>query len=249
MCDKELLVEYLYDEVEPAERRAMETHLLSCAECRGELRELRSARTSLSAWAPPAPELELQVVRRADAANRRGRYWAVPAAWGLAAAAVLVLAIASAVANVEVRYGPDGFTVRAGAARAEVARAASAAEATVRAEDASLRRELEAIGQRLHDLEASRGTHTVLASAKTSAPQGPDLLRAVRQLISESEGRQEQELARRISQVLRDVESARRVDLDRTQRALAEVQGVADTTIIRQREMENHFLRVVQQPR
>jgi hypothetical protein len=49
--------------------------------------------------------------------------------------------------------------------------------------------------------------------------------------------------------VLRDVEAARRMDLDRTQRALVEVQGVADTTIIRQREMENHFLRVVQQPK
>jgi hypothetical protein len=46
---------------------------------------------------------------------------------------------------------------------------------------------------------------------------------------------------------LRDVEGTRRVDLDRVQRSLAEVQGVADTTILRQREMENHIFRVVQQ--
>ena len=71
----------------------------------------------------------------------------------------------------------------------------------------------------------------------------------IRQLIADSESRQEQELARRITQVLRDVEGARRIDLDRTQRALAEVQGVVDTTMIRQRETENHFLRVVQQPK
>ena len=68
----------------------------------------------------------------------------------------------------------------------------------------------------------------------------------VRQLIADSESRQEQVLARRITQVLRDVEAARRVDFDRTQRALAEVQGVVDTTMIRQRETEN-VLRVVHQ--
>jgi hypothetical protein len=65
-------------------------------------------------------------------------------------------------------------------------------------------------------------------------------------MIADSESRQEQVLARRITQVLRDVEAARRVDFDRTQRALAEVQGVVDTTMIRQRETEN-VLRVVHQ--
>jgi tellurite resistance protein len=88
----------------------------------------------------------------------------------------------------------------------------------------------------------------VLTSAHVPATQAPpaDVLRAVRQLISESESRQEQELARRLSQVLRDVEGLRRVDLDRVQRALAEMQGVTDTTIIRQQQIENHLLRVGQ---
>jgi tellurite resistance protein len=88
----------------------------------------------------------------------------------------------------------------------------------------------------------------VLTSAHVPATQPPsaDVLRAVRQLISESESRQEQELARRLSQVLRDVEGLRRVDLDRVQRALAEMQGVTDTTIIRQQQIENHLLRVGQ---
>jgi hypothetical protein len=72
-------------------------------------------------------------------------------------------------------------------------------------------------------------------------------MRQVRQLLADSENRQERELALRIGQVLRDVEGARRVDFDRVQRSLAEVQGVADTTILRQREMENHIYRVVQQ--
>jgi hypothetical protein len=255
MCDKELIVGYLYDEVDAAERRAMETHLLTCGDCRGELKDLRSTRARLGSWAPPAPELEFHVVRGAEAPAPRARYWSISPAWGLAAAAVLVLSVASAIANVEVKYGPDGLTVRTGAARempSPIAPPAAAqGPATAAASDTAVRRELQAIGQRLHDLETAAEARPVLTSAHLSATQAPpaDLLRAVRQLISDSENRQEQELARRISQVLRDVEGARRVDLDRTQRALAEMQGVSDTTIIRQREMENHVLRVMQQPR
>jgi Putative zinc-finger len=251
MCDKELLVGYLYDDVDPGERRAMETHLLSCGDCRGELKDLRSTRTRLASWAPPAPELEFHVVRGADAPPPRARSWSISPAWGLAAAAVLVLSVASAIANIEVKYGPDGLTVRTGALRATSAPVAAQGPAPVAAQDVAVQRQLQTIGQRLHDLEAAADTRPVLTSVHTSATQAPppDLLRAVRQLISDSENRQEQELARRISQVLRDFEGARRVDLDRTQRALAEMQGMTDTTIIRTQQIENHLLRVAQQPK
>ena len=253
MCDKELLIGYLYDEVDQAERRIMEQHLLSCGECRSEVRELRSTRTRLSSWTPPAPALELQVVRGARAAAK-ARYWAVSPAWGLAAAAMLLLSIASVVANVEVKVGPDGVTLRTGAAReplpAVPVPAQTSAAAVPAVADSTVRRELEALGQRIRHLETGAGNGAVPASSRAAAAQAaPEVLRAVRQLVAASESRQEQELARRISQVLRDVEAARRLDLDRTQRALVEVQGIADTTIIRQREMENHFLRAVQQPK
>ena len=254
MCDNELLVGYLYDEVDAAERRTMETHLLACAECRGELKDLRSTRTRLAAWAPPAPGLEFQMVRAPEAAASRTRRWSISPAWGLAAAAVLVLSVASAIANVEVKYGPDGLTVRTGALRASPAQPApvaiNASAPATAADDPRLRAELQAIALRIRDLEAAagNGARPVLTSAHAPATQPPpaDVLRAVRQLISESESRQEQELARRLSQVLRDVEGLRRVDLDRVQRALAEMQGVTDTTIIRQQQIENHLLRVGQ---
>ena len=252
MCDKELLVGYLYDEVDAAERRTMESHLLACAECRGELKDLRGTRTRLAAWAPPTPELEFQMVRAPESASRAR--WSISPAWGLAAAAVLVLSVASAIANVEVKYGPDGLTVRTGALRASPAQpapvpAAVSTQAIAAADDPRLQAELQALALRIRDLEAGgNGTRPVLTSAHVSATQPPsaDVLRAVRQLISESESRQEQELARRLSQVLRDVEGLRRVDLDRVQRALAEMQGVTDTTIIRQQQIENHLLRVGQ---
>jgi hypothetical protein len=251
MCDKELLVGYLYDEIDAVERRTMEAHLLACADCRGELKDLRSTRTRLAAWAPPAPALEFQVVRVPEGTGSRTRRWAISPAWGLAAAAVLVLSVATAVANVEVKYGSDGLTVRTGALRTAaappVSSAATPAPTTVASEDVRLRRDLQAISQRLQDLEAAAGARPVLTSARvpSTPPSSPDL-RTVRQLISDSESRQEQELARRLSQVLRDVEGTRRVDLDRVQRALAEMQGVTDTMIIRQQQTENHLLRVGQ---
>ncbi len=258
MCDKELLVGYLYEEIEPAERRAFETHILSCAECRGELKGLKATRTRLQAWAPPRPELAFEVVRgRAPAVSRGWR--SLSPAWGLAAAAVLVLAVASAIANVEVKYGADGLVVRTGWARPAAATAATApaqavTPAAVRqpaAEDTTdIRTQLQAVSLRVQELESELASRPAMAAVHASAPAPASVdLRQVRQLVAESESRQERELALRISQVLRDVEGARRVDLDRMQRGLAEVQGVADTTILRQREMENHFLRVVQQPR
>ncbi len=259
MCDKELLVGYLYDEIEPSERRAVETHILSCAECRGELKGLRATRSRLQAWAPPRPELAFEMLRGSAPASPRG-WRSLSPAWGLAAAAVLVLAVASAIANVEVRYGADGLVVRTGWSRPAVATAgaapaASATAAAVRqpaVEDAAaIRKELQAVSLRVQELESELASRPPMAAVHASAsqPVPADMMRQVRQIVSESENRQERELALRISQVLRDVEGARRVDLDRMQRGLAEVQGVADTTILRQREMENHFLRVVQQPR
>ena len=156
-------------------------------------------------------------------------------AWGLAAAAVLVLSVASAIANVEVKYSADGLTradraqratahARAGAAPPVSIQTVSGAP-TTRVSGASCRPS----PIRLRDLEAARKRNAagadVGAHAGRAAPTA-DVLRAVRQMIADSESRQEQELARRISQVLRDVEGARRVDFDRIQRALAEVQGV-----------------------
>jgi hypothetical protein len=251
MCDKDLLVGYLYDDMAPGERRTMDAHLVTCEDCRTELTGLRGTRATLTTWAPPTPELAFPFVRPAPAPLPRVRAWTVSPAWGLAAAAVLVLSVATAVANVEVKYGADGFSFRTGAARSAVAPVTAPASSiqTVSASgEADLRRELSLLSQRLHTIESAEGTRPILASVHTgNAPAGPGDLRVVRQLIADSESRQEQELARRITQVLRDVEGARRIDFDRTQRALNAVQGVVDNTMIRQMQTESHVLRAVQQ--
>ncbi len=66
----ELLVAYLYDECEPAERESFATHLALCASCAEELQGLRDARVHLAAWSPPALPLGFQLTR-AETISRR----------------------------------------------------------------------------------------------------------------------------------------------------------------------------------
>lgn len=120
MCDKELLVAYLYEDLSGSERAGFEAHVRECAECRDELKALGAVRVDLAAWTPPQSDLGFRVVRGASETGHvlrmpaaSWRAWWTPAA-GLAAAAVLVLAAASAIARVEVHRGPDGVTVRTG---------------------------------------------------------------------------------------------------------------------------------------
>jgi hypothetical protein len=250
MCDKELLVGYLYGELQPAERETFETHAASCPECAAEVAALRSTRSHLSSWTPPEPALAFQIVRGSAAPSARRRSPLRPA-WGLAAAAVLVLAAASALANIEVVYGNDGLRVRTGWARAqEVPVIPSSATSVAASADAVSRSEFRLLDERLRGLEA------VAAGREASAPKaaGPrlsesELLRQVRQMLRDSEARQERELALRIGQVNRDFEAIRRADLLRIQQGLAQIQGLTGTTMLRQRAMEDHLYRVVQQPK
>jgi anti-sigma factor RsiW len=57
MCDTELLLAYLYDELPASDRQAFDRHLATCANCREEVTGLRGTRTHLTSWAPPEPDL------------------------------------------------------------------------------------------------------------------------------------------------------------------------------------------------
>jgi hypothetical protein len=136
MCEKELLVSYLYDDLGDADRAKFDTHLRGCVECRAELNALRGVRADLISWSPPQPDFGFRMVREPRVSNDARepkipavvamtprslqparpvtwRAWWTPAA-GLAAAAVLVLAAAAGLARIEVHSGPEGFTVRTG---------------------------------------------------------------------------------------------------------------------------------------
>ena len=243
MCDKELLLGYLYDELTPSDRQAFDRHLASCADCRDEVSGLRGTRTHLTSWAPPEPDLGFEIVRSARPAP--ARWWRTSPAWGLAAAAVLTLAAAAAIANIEIRVGGDGVVVQTGwnrTAAGAPAQTAAQATAVTATELGALQQRLEA---RVKDLEGQlvRQTSVVPVSANAGRMSEADL-KFVRQLISDSEQRQQGELALRILQVNRDTEAARRADVDRLLVAYRQLQGNNFETSQRQRALEEHFVRV-----
>jgi anti-sigma factor RsiW len=257
--DKEQLVAYLYDELGDGARRRVDEHLRICPACAGEVAGMAHVREELAGWAPPDAALGFTIVSTAKPAERMARVvrparWWTPAsvpAWARAAAAVLIVAAGLSIANLQVRYGPDGLVITTGwmAAAAPVAGApdavASAPAASAPAADwrpalanleASLRQEI----------QAARAT---AAPASGPGVRGNDVtLQRIGQLIEQSERRQQQELALRLTQFGRDLEVQRRSDLVRINQGFGQFEGRAGAEIARQRQMLDYIMRVSAQP-
>lgn len=93
MCDKrERLMDYLYDEAAPADRREVEEHLESCRDCKDEMRAFRRVREDLLAWDVPAYESVWTPFAPVPVAPW---YRQVPA-WAMTAAAGLMLLLGTA---------------------------------------------------------------------------------------------------------------------------------------------------------
>lgn len=93
MCDKrERLMDYLYDEAAPADRREVEEHLESCRDCKDEMRAFRRVREDLLAWDVPAYESVWTPFAPTPVAPW---YRQVPA-WAMSAAAGLMLLLGTA---------------------------------------------------------------------------------------------------------------------------------------------------------
>ena len=263
--DHGLLVGYLYDELDAAQRARFEGHLASCAECSAELETMRAVRGQLGAWQLPeeAGAGAGGVVTRADGdrSSPASRPWWAPAA--LAAAAVILLAVGAAIANLEIRYGRDGITIRTGWAPAVAAAPATAAAApsessaaleapaaeaptaqaqTVSAEDLTalekrLRTEFHALAQSA-PVQSQRAP--VSGGGRTAADS--QLLQRVQALIDQSETRQRRELALRVAQVVRDFDTQRQTDLVRIQQGLGQIEG----STAADRQLLNYLVRVSQ---
>jgi BMFP domain-containing protein YqiC len=241
MCDKDLLIDYLYGELATTEREAFDRHLASCAECRDEVAGLRGARTHLESWMPPEPELGFQIVRgigRPVTMSRR--WWGLSPAWGLAAAAMLIGAVSAAIANVEVTAASNGITVRTGWNRA-----AAPVAATVSAETAA---DVQRLDAKIRDLEAKIAKEPP-AIVATSAADGvhinsrmsdAELLRTVRRFIDQSEQRMQSTFANQVLQVNRDYEVARRSDIDQIGRRMDQIQRSTLDTYQRTKTLEDY---------
>ena len=251
MCEsKELIVGYVYDELSTDERTGFEAHLIGCVDCRVEIEELRSTRMHLALWAPPEPDLGFRVIRGgsipAPALPRRSRSVSY---FAFAAAAVVVLAVAAAIANVEVRYESGGMVVRTGwvgqVPDNVQAQAQSGTPVAANQTRLTAAADFEALDRRLRQIEASLTAQsaTGVQVASDSRMSDAEILLRVRQIVREAEARQETAVARRLLEVVTDLDRQRRTDLALIQQGLGQYQGLTNAEIAQNRDMLNQLVR------
>lgn len=247
--DNPALVGYMYGECEPGERRAIENHLAVCAACAAELEALGATRQQLSAWTPPEAHLDFHIVRaqRPEPKARSlepqesrwlGAWWVSPLpAWAQVAAAVVIF----------------GAGLSLGVLRGTVAPASTPAAASVAATPAVAQtrtasvNDLAALEQRLRAEMAQMRTVSATRTASSPAASDTDIMTRVRALIDESEQRQQRELALRTAQVVRDVETQRRLDMQNVRSIVGQVEGTTGAEMARQQQTLQYLMRVSQQ--
>ena len=232
--DKSLLVAFLYDECETVERQRVEAHLEVCAACRAEVEALTGLRGRLAGWAAPEPAPDFRVVPAAAAVTRR--VWPAARGWALAAAAMLLLAIGVGVANVEIRYGPDGLVVRTGWV------AADGVDAVASADDMPWRTDLAALESALR--EEMAGATPRGPGAVSDGTGESEVLARVHRLIEESERRQQRDLALRFAQLMGESEAQRQADLLRIEQQVGQLEGLSEAEVVQHNEIMDYLVRV-----
>ena len=234
--NQDALLDYLYEEGDPAERLKVAKHLQECAACSVAVLEFQNVRGMLSDWTPPAADLGFRMVPDGGQSpsaspdhRARGGWWRGwgPAThkekWGLtprtmpwlqAAAAVVLFVAGMAVSQLNVEYVDGMLRVGAGARMP----AANIRNASITLKPESVDRP-----ERALDPEIER---QVLAPLGPNAPQvdTEQLLQRVRAMIDQSEQRQQRELALRLSQVSREVDTQHQADLLKIQQDFGQQQ-------------------------
>ena len=265
------IVAYLYDQSDPAERRAFESHVGICVVCQTELAELETVRAHLGRWSPPEPRVLSFItppvmappVAAEPSAPPRG-YWGQIAAmpgWVQAAAAVLILGVAAGAANVQVSVDEAGFSVRTGwlsavapaAAPANAGAAAGQAPQTGAGQaDAPWRADLVLLEQQLRaELKAasSRAVPEAVNAGGAPVQSADEVTRKVRALIDESERKQQRELALRVAELARDSQAQRQADFAQINRSLGFIQANTGAEMMRNRQRLNSLAVQVNQTR
>ena len=256
--DNTALVGYMYGECESVERAAIKAHIALCPACAAELASLESTRIQLASWTPPETELGFQVIRpqalgpkpqKASGLTRAGGWALRPGAWlhqpmpawaqAAAAGVIFAAGLALGVARGSMSPADPAGTPPPAATGASLPAAVGTASA----------RELTALEQRLRaeiaQIRTAASTTTGVARPQTASET--ELLARVRALIEESEQRQQRELALRTTQVMRDFDAQRGVDLAQIQRNFGQIEGLTGAEVRDQREVLNYLMRVSQQ--
>jgi hypothetical protein len=238
------LVAYLYDDIEPAERVAFETHVMSCLACRAEIAEMRGVRSTLAHWNAPAPRsLQSPVTSR----QPRVAWWQGVPVWAQAAAAMLVLGVSASIANLDIRYDRGhGVNVTTGWSK-PVAQTPQTPPQTPVADAAPWRAELAAMRDELQtEMRAqaanARAASTSAAPVSKVAAMDADVLKRVGAMIDQSEKRQEQQLALHLVQLQKDISAQRSSDVRRTNQLLHDVMNTYGDEIAKQQRQINYLL-------
>jgi len=236
--DAAALAGYLYDESDPEERAAVSAHIAVCDRCSADLAGLRGTRDTLAVWAAPegVAGVHIEAGPSAMAVPRHRWAWMTAgSAWMQAAAAVFLFALGATVAavlNLDVRYDASGVSVRTGWSERPAGAAGGAGL------DAA------ALDERIRTIV--RQTQGSTAATATAASEPAEVLQRVEQMLTASEERQQRELALRVSQVLRDVDSQHQADMARIERTVSPVAGLITEEIQQQRQMLNYLMQVSQ---
>lgn len=245
MCDsKELLVSFLYGELEPGETERFQAHLAQCAECRADVEGLRSTQRHMAVWSPPEPDLGFRIIRAPVTPIRAPRpTWG--GRWGLAAAAALVLAAGAAVANVDMRYGADGLTLRTGwrsSAPSAALPPTAASGAPALAEAVHWKAQAQALDLRVRQLEASFNSRS--AAVPPRAAVGADeVLRRVNDLVAQSESRQQRAVTAHLDRLSKDIDARRKVDLSLIDQGLMRLQTTSGAELRQSRDLMQRMYR------
>jgi hypothetical protein len=185
---------------------------------------------------------------RGAAAPPPSRFRITPA-WGLAAAAMLVLAVGAAIANLDVGYGPAGLSVRTGWHHVNGAPATASTADSNAATLVDWKVRAEALDKRVRDLEQALARPPAAAVQHAAAADGSDaaVLEHVRELVGQSETRQQRALAARLQQLSRDFDAQRRVDLAAIDQGMARLQSTSGAEVKQYRDAIQRIYRATYQ--
>ena len=250
--NQDALLDYLYEEGDPAERLAIAKHLQECAPCSIAVLEFQSVRGMLSDWTPPDAQLGFRVVQDASLSaplnhGARSGWWR---GWGpathqatsgpttfkkswQAAAAVLIFAAGMAVSQLDVEYQDGALTVRTQSA-APAMPAANVRNASIELPAERVRMDAQATTSAPVDInQLERELRDRLELRNASSVDVERLLQRVRAMIDQSEQRQQRELALRLSQVAREVDTQHQADLLRVQQQFGQQQEATMDYLVR----------------
>ena len=227
------LLDYLYEEGDPAERLKIAKHLQECAACSVAVLEFQNVRGMLRDWTPPSADLGFRVVQdRVTTPAPTRAFWSptYTRAFAQVAAAVVLFVAGMAFSQLNVDYGDGTLTVRTRSA----APSANNRNVSITLPPQNVRPVSNATNTPAINIdELERELRDRLQAQNASSVDVERLLQRVRAMIDQSEQRQQRELALRLSQVAREVDTQHQADLMRIQQDFGQQQEATMEYLVR----------------